>query len=71
MVKCDMPRTIKTNCKIKTKVEHGGIRKRYAKFELVVRRLINYTKHLSALAGRLCFGVNVLGATWPKLLNTF
>ena len=48
-IKCDMPSTFKTNCKIKTKIEHGGIRNRSAKFEIVVRRLIHYTKHLSAL----------------------
>ena len=44
-------RTIKTNYNIKTKIEHGGIRNRYAKFELVVRPLIHYTKQLSALEG--------------------
>ena len=53
-IKCDMPRTIKANCKIKTKIEYGGIRNRYVKFEIVVRRLIHYTKHLSALEGRIC-----------------
>ena len=38
-IKCDMPRTFKTNCNTKTKIDHGGIRNRYTRFELDVRRL--------------------------------
>ncbi len=34
-----MPRTFKTNCNTKTKIDHGGIRNRYARFGLDVRRL--------------------------------
>ena len=49
-IKCDMRRTFKTNCNTKTKIDHGGIRNRYAKFELTVRRLIHHAKQPSALA---------------------
>ena len=42
------PRTIKDNCNTKTKIDHGWIRNRYAKLELVVGRLIRYTKQMSA-----------------------
>ncbi len=38
-----MPRTFKTNCNTKTKIDHGRIRNRYARFGLDVRRLIHYT----------------------------
>ena len=47
-IKCDMPRTVKSNCNTKTKIDHGGIQNRYARFGLDVRRLIHYTTQLSA-----------------------
>ena len=47
-IKCDMPRTFKINCNIKTKIDHGGIRNQYARFGLDVRRLIHYTPQQSA-----------------------
>ena len=61
-IKCDMPRTFKTNCNTKTKIDHGGIRNRYARFGLDVRRLIHYTTQQSA-KWTLYVGVNILGPT--------
>ena len=47
-IKCDMPRTFKTNCNTKTKIDHGRIRNRYERFGLDVRRLMHYTTQQSA-----------------------
>ena len=48
-IKCDMPRTFKTNCNTKTKIDHGVIRNWYARFGIDVRRLIHYTIQLWTL----------------------
>ena len=49
-IKCDMlgPRTCKTKCSTKTKIDNGRIRNRYERFGLDVRRLILYTTQQSA-----------------------
>ena len=57
-----MPRTFKTNCNTKTKIDHGRIRNRYERFGLDVRRLIHCTTQ-NLQNGRYRFGVNILGPT--------
>ena len=49
-IKCDMPRTFKTNCNTKTKIDHGRIRNRYERFGLDVRHLMHYSTQQSAKA---------------------